>query len=67
MREAYSVGGGFVEWQGEEAPVRPQPPYPFSSMADLRRLVEETGLPLPDVLMANEATGLLAVQLNVTP
>ncbi len=53
-REAYSVGGGFVEWQGEELPVRALPPYPFSSMAGLRRIVEETGLALPDVLMAIE-------------
>lgn len=59
-REAYSVGGGFVEWKDEQPAPRPMPPHPFSTMRELRAIIDATGLSLPEVMMANEAalTGL---------
>jgi len=59
-REAYSVGGGFIEWQGQAPPERPEVPHPFSTMSELLEITANTGLSLPEVLMANEMalTGL---------
>ncbi|MHC1712279.1 MAG: L-serine ammonia-lyase [Solidesulfovibrio sp.] len=54
-QEAYSVGGGFIEWKGREPEVRPAPPYPFSTMKELRAVMTETGLSLPQLMLANEA------------
>ncbi len=59
VREYYSVGGGFVLDENEigqqvivpdATPVR----YPFSSGADLLRIADETGLPISQIMMANE-------------
>ncbi|GFK93646.1 L-serine dehydratase TdcG [Fundidesulfovibrio magnetotacticus] len=54
-REAWSVGGGFVEWEGDTPPERQAPPHPYETMADLRALAASTGLSLPEILLANEA------------
>jgi len=53
-REAYSVGGGFIEWKGDKPSSRLLPPHPFSTMAELRGIIAATGLSIPEVLMANE-------------
>jgi L-serine dehydratase len=54
-REAYSVGGGFVEWKDQPPAHRPAPPYPFSTMAELLAIIDDSGLNLPGVMLANEA------------
>ena len=46
----YSVGGGFIQWDGWTAPERGVPPYPFESARGLRALVEESGLGLPQII-----------------
>jgi L-serine dehydratase len=60
-REYYSVGGGFVLGEDEtgsprvvpdDAPVR----YPFTSGAELLARCRETGLPISQVVLANELT-----------
>ena len=58
-REYYSVGGGFVLDQDEAGGKRIVPdstpvPYPFTSGAELLALCRETGLPISQVMLANE-------------
>jgi len=58
--ELYSIGGGFIVRGGEnqprEATERPQPPYPFTSAAELLSLCGENGLELFELVLANERT-----------
>lgn len=53
-RVYYSVGGGFIQWEGWTAPVRGKVPYPFYSAASLRVFTEETGLTIPQIILENE-------------
>jgi L-serine dehydratase len=64
-REAYSVGGGFIEWKDQEPVKRPDPPYPFSSMKELRSIMDATGLSLPQVMLANEAALTKATRQDI--
>lgn len=54
-REAYSVGGGFIEWRDQAPAQRPAPAYPYDSMSGFREVLAATGLSLPEVMIANEA------------
>lgn len=53
----YSVGGGFIEREGEE-PIStyklPPLPFPYSNMAELVVFLEESKMRVIDVLVANE-------------
>ena len=51
----YSVGGGFIQWDGYQAPERGRPKYPYGTMRDLMRVTAERDLTLAEVLIANEA------------
>ena len=51
----YSVGGGFIQWDGYQAPERGRPRYPYGTMRDLMRVTAERDLTLAEVLIANEA------------
>jgi L-serine dehydratase len=60
-REYYSVGGGFVLDEDEAEPQRLVPDaapvrYPFTSGAELLARCRETGLPISQVVLANELT-----------
>jgi L-serine dehydratase len=60
-REYFSVGGGFVLDQDEAGEKRIVPdstpvPYPFRTGAELLALCKETGLPVSQVMLANELT-----------
>ena len=63
----YSVGGGFISREGEESQAsalsRPEPPYPFSSAADLLRIGEETGMQIWEIALANEKTWRLETEI----
>ncbi len=50
----YSVGGGFVQWEGWHATEQKDLPYPYTSAADLQRIVAESGLSIPQIILANE-------------
>ncbi len=52
--EYYSVGGGFIEWKGYQAPEKGTPAYPYSTMGELQAHVAASGLSLPGVMLANE-------------
>ena len=54
QRTYYSVGGGFLQWEGWTPPERGKPLYPFSSTKDLQRHVEETNLTIPQIMLHNE-------------
>ena len=56
-RTLFSVGGGFLEIEGEEAEdLNPEAaePYPFSSAAELMALCQTTGLSIAELALANE-------------
>jgi L-serine dehydratase len=60
-REYYSVGGGFVLDPDEAAQKRSVPDstpvrYPFTTGAELLALCRETGLPISQLMLANELT-----------
>ncbi len=53
----YSVGGGFIQRDGEETmagTTRPEVPYPFTSAEDLLRTGDETELAIWEIALANE-------------
>jgi L-serine dehydratase len=50
----YSIGGGFVQWEGWKAPERGQPVYPYSNMSELRSIIRTQGLNIYEVMLANE-------------
>jgi L-serine dehydratase len=53
-QEYYSVGGGFIEWKGYQAPKKNAPKYPFGTMKELRQHAEKNNLSIADVMLANE-------------
>jgi L-serine dehydratase len=65
-RTAYSVGGGFVVWDGE--PARPDgdrpAPAPFGSAAELLRRCAERGTTPAGVMLANEAARRPAAEVR---
>jgi L-serine dehydratase len=52
--EYYSVGGGFIEWKGYEAPKKGQPKYPYSTMKELLAHADANKLSVAQLVMANE-------------
>ena len=53
-RVYYSVGGGFVQWEGWKAPEQGEPVYRYSNMTELRALIREHGLNIYEIMLANE-------------
>ncbi len=53
-RVCYSVGGGFIQWQGHDEIQRGEPAHPFESMTGLRALASRTDLGLPAIILENE-------------
>ena len=54
QQEYYSVGGGFIQWKGFVEPERGEPVYPFGTMRELHQRLNETGLTLHALIIANE-------------
>ena len=52
--EYYSVGGGFIEWNGYKAPDKGNPKYPYQQARDLKRYLIDDKIPLPKLLLENE-------------
>lgn len=50
----YSVGGGFVQWDGWKAPELGNPVYPYSNMKELRDIIRSQGLNIYEIMLANE-------------
>ena len=51
----YSVGGGFVQWDGWQAPELGEPVYKYSNMTELRDIVRSQGLNIYEIMLANES------------
>lgn len=65
-REYYSVGGGFLQWQGWQAEERGRPAHPYVNTRQLLVRLAESGLTLDALLMENEMsiTGASAASIN---
>lgn len=50
----FSVGGGFIEQDGQEAKARPAVPYPYSSAVELVEIAEREKLSIAEVALAND-------------
>lgn len=51
----YSVGGGFIQWEGQEQEhVRGDVPYPYMSMKSLKSLLNTHQIPLHELILQNE-------------
>ncbi|MEG1610032.1 MAG: L-serine ammonia-lyase, partial [Bilophila sp.] len=53
-REYYSVGGGFIQWKGWEAPETGMPVHRYANMTELRSIVKEKGLNIYEIILDNE-------------
>lgn len=53
-REYYSVGGGFIQWKGEDESSPGLPVYPYSTMGELKKILRSENLRLHEVMLANE-------------
>jgi L-serine dehydratase len=62
----YSVGGGFLQWEGWAAPESADIPHHYSNMTQLLNLAEKKGLPLDEVIIENEMaiSGLSKNEIN---
>ncbi len=61
----YSVGGGFIQWEGWKPPERGELPHPYSTAAELSAQVRDKGLSIPQVILQNEMalTGMSAPEV----
>lgn len=61
----YSVGGGFIQWEGQLPESRPKPPFPYATAEELRLLAAHGGLTIAQIVTLNEMaiSGLDAVQV----
>lgn len=50
----FSVGGGFLRWQGWKEPEHGAPVYPYKNMAELKDHLKANDLRLHDLILANE-------------
>ncbi len=50
----FSVGGGFIEQDGQQAKQRPAVPFPYSSAAELVEIAERENLSIAEVALAND-------------
>ncbi|OGV45792.1 MAG: L-serine ammonia-lyase [Lentisphaerae bacterium GWF2_44_16] len=53
-KEYYSIGGGFIKCKGEKEIPRPAPPYPYSNMTELRKIIAKEEMSLPELMVRNE-------------
>ncbi len=62
----FSVGGGFLRWQGWKEPKRGKPKYPYKTMAELKKHLKDNSIRLHTLVLANEKsiTGMSEAQIN---
>lgn len=53
-QEYYSVGGGFIEWEGYTPPRKGAPRYPYQTMAEVLQHARQHNLSIAQIAMANE-------------
>lgn len=65
-REYYSPGGGFFQWKGEMQPERGRPVHPYGSMTEFRKLAEERGKSLHEIILENEKAIMKVSDAEIT-
>jgi L-serine dehydratase len=55
-QEYYSVGGGFIEWEGYTPPQKNAPKYPYETMAEILAHAQRDNITMAQLAMANETT-----------
>lgn len=50
----YSVGGGFIQWDGMESGIKSEVPYPYGSMRELKVQLATHDLDLHELIILNE-------------
>ena len=65
-RTYYSIGGGFLHWEGREKPKRNKPAYPYKTMAELKQHLRRNSMRLHQLILANETavTGITENEIN---
>lgn len=65
-RVYFSVGGGFLRWEGWEEPKRGTPAYPYETMAQLKDHLKANSIRLHELVLANEQsiTGMTKDEIN---
>jgi L-serine dehydratase len=65
-RMYFSVGGGFLRWQGWEEPQRGTPTYPYGTMAELKKHLTTNSIRLHELILENEKaiTGMDEDEVN---
>ncbi|BDQ35841.1 L-serine dehydratase [Pseudodesulfovibrio nedwellii] len=53
-RTYYSIGGGFLHWEGRKEPKRGEPMYPYKTMAQLKEHLRNNSMRLHELILANE-------------
>nr|WP_321514479.1 L-serine ammonia-lyase [uncultured Pseudodesulfovibrio sp.] len=53
-RTYYSIGGGFLDWEGKEEEKRGEPAYPYKTMAQLKEHLRTHSMRLHELILANE-------------
>jgi L-serine dehydratase len=53
-KEYYSVGGGFIQWKGYEEPNLTAPPFCYTNMKELKRLLVDENVSLHRLMLENE-------------
>jgi len=53
-RTYYSVGGGSITFKRQRQPQRPEPPFPFATMAELKDRMHRRQRRLPELMAENE-------------
>jgi L-serine dehydratase len=53
-QEYYSVGGGFIEWEGYTPPQKGAPRYPYQTMAEVLEHTRRNNISIAQLAMANE-------------
>ncbi|MEW5774650.1 MAG: L-serine ammonia-lyase [Thermodesulfobacteriota bacterium] len=54
QRTYYSIGGGSIAFKRQREQARPEPPFPFASMAELRERMHRRRKRLPELMAENE-------------
>jgi len=62
----FSVGGGFLRWQGWKEPPRGNPAYPYNTMSELKNHLKANSMRLHQLILKNEKaiTGMDETEVN---
>lgn len=62
----FSVGGGFLRWQGWKEPEHGKPVYPYDTMAELKEHLKASSIRLHQLVLENEKaiTGMSESEVN---